>query len=247
MIKNGEPKLSFSEFSAEIIRTGDIDPDYIFLRNHLDKFGKKETIQLFKKKLLIYNLESELLYHTNQITQDQIKFGNERRKQKRYFPKWEHMLEQIDFERIMDVFNGENYLDFREFFTKIDGMGDWASWTAADIMNKVFDVNMVFDDMTFLKAYEYPLKGLLMLNNEVEDVKQYNDIELYRTHIKTAFDLSKGITSSDFFNAEELLTLETCLCKFHSYQHNKYKIGEDLERVKSINENERLKKYWGLI
>jgi hypothetical protein len=239
--------LSFIEFSEEIIRTGDIDPDYIFLRNHLCRFGRKETIEIFKKKLLIYNLESELLYYTNQISADEIKFGNERRKQKRHFKKWERQLDRVDFEKVIQVFNGKSYLSFRNFFIKIDGMGDWASWKAADIMNKVFDVHMIFDDLTFLKAYEYPLKGLLMLNNCDENVQQYRNVEFYKKHINVALEISKKITPSKFFNAQEILTLETCLCKFHSYRHNKYKIGEDLHKIKKINENEKLKKYWGLI
>ena len=239
--------LSFSDFSSEIIKTGDIDPDYIFLKNHLDKFGRDETIELFKKKLLIYNLESELLYHTGQITKEELKFGAERRKQKQHFPKWERKLQQIDFDKVMKTFDGADYLVFREYFITLDGMGNWASWKAADIMNKVFGVKFHFDEMTFLNAYEYPLKGLLMINNEVEDIKIYRDMELFKGHIKQAFNMSKNVPNGFFFDTTDLLTLETCLCKYHSYKHGKYTIGEDLHRVMEINNNDKLKKYWGLI
>lgn len=244
---NQKRDLSFGEFSTQIIKSGDIDPDYIFLRNHLEKFGRDETIDLFKLKLLIYNLESELLYHTNQVTVEELRFGAERRKQKNHFTKWEQTLNKIDFGKVMTTFNGADYSVFREYFTTLPGMGNWASWKAADIMNKVFDIQFSFDDMTFLNAYEYPLKGLLLINNEVEDIKLYRDTDLFKQHIKQAFNETQNVEGAFFFKTDDLLTLETCLCKYHSYKHGKYHVGEDLERVRRVNENPKLQKYWGLI
>lgn len=238
----------FIDFSSKIIQSGDIDPDYIFLKNHKEKFGVEETIQLFKKKLLIYNLESELLYHTGQIKPEEIKFGSERRKNKRHFLEWEEELERIDFKRLMTIYNGKDYSEFRELFKTIKGMGDWATWKAADIMNKVFGVEFSFSDNTFLEAYEYPLRGLLMVMGREEDTKIYKDREKYLNDFLMIKEISKDIEESDMFSAgRDILTLETCLCKFHSYKGKKYHVGEDLERIKAINFNKKLEKYWGLI
>jgi hypothetical protein len=245
MGKNND--LNFIEFSNRIIESGDIDPDYIFLIRHRETFGDSETISLFKKKLLIYNLENELLFQNNLITEDQIKFGNERRKNKRNFKNWFDKLEGVDFSSMIKAFNGKNYYEFKNFFCRLDGMGPWASWKAADIMNKVFGVNFIFSQMSFLEAYEYPLRGLLLLNGSAEDTSQYTNKELYKRHMEKMFELSTKIEPSQIFKNDDLLTLETCLCKWHSYKSNKYTIGEDLEKVRGIKNNKELKKYWDLV
>jgi len=238
----------FIDFSSQIISTGDIDPDYIFLKNHKEKFGIDETINLFKKKLLIYNLESELLFHTRQIKLEDIKFGNERKKNKRHFVEWSRELETLDFRGLMVIYKGKNYDDFRNYFKTRKGMGDWASWKAADIMNKVFQIDFVFSDFTFLNAYEYPLRGLLMIMGKEENTKLYKNKSMFFDDFSQIKEISKKINPSSMFCAHsDILTLETCLCKFHSYKHKKYHIGEDLRKVKKINENEKLKNYWGLI
>jgi len=239
--------MTFEQFSSEIIKTYDIDPDYVFLINYKNKYGDFKTFELFKKKLLIYNLSSELLYSDGHITKEQIKFGNERQKSKPYFFAWEKILTPLSLDKLKK-FHGVDYLIFKDNFTRIKGMGNWASWKAADILDKVFDIKMIFNDQTFLKAYEYPLKGLLLLNGEKEDIAVYkNNMFLYNKHLKEAKNQVKNIKNNDVFNSNNLLELETLLCKYHSYKHNKYKPNDDLKKIRKIKEDSRLKEYHNLL
>jgi hypothetical protein len=239
--------MNFEQFSNEIIKTYDIDPDYVFLINYKKKYGEFKTFELFKKKLLIYNLSSELLYTDGFITKEQIKFGNERQKSKPYFSIWEKILSPLTLDKLKK-FHGIDYLTFKDNFTKIKGMGNWASWKAADILDKVFDVKMIFKDQTFLNAYEYPLKGLLLLNGEKEDTSIYkNNIFLYKKHLQEAKNQVKNSITNNVFNPNNLLELETLLCKYHSYKHNKYKPNDDLKKIRKIKEDSRLIQYHNLL
>lgn len=234
--------MNFVEFSNKIIETNDIDPDYIFLINYKNDYGVSETFDLLKKKLLIYNLKSELLYKENIITSSEIKFGNERQKSKNYFIEWEKELNKIDFNKL-NKFHNVDYRVFKKEFTKIKGMGNWAAWKCADILDKVFNIKMLFNDEIFLEAYEYPLRGLLMLNKEKENINLYSNKALFKSHLSIAKEYAKSINKKNIWDASNILELETLLCKYHSYKHNKYKIGQDLQHVRAINNDERLIKY----
>lgn len=238
--------MNFVEFSNEIISSNDIDPDYIFIINYKKVFGEKKAFDLLKKKLLIYNLHSELLYTDGIIDYSEIKFGNERQKNKRFFLEWEAQLNKVDFNKLKK-FHGVDYLIFRENFKKLKGMGDWACWKTADILDKVFDVKMKFDTMTFLNAYQYPLKGLLMINNRPEKTSLYKDKNKYLNDFRKAREIAKSITAKGIWDANNVLELETLLCKYHSYQHKHYKPNEDLKKIRKIKEDKRLIHYHNLL
>jgi hypothetical protein len=238
--------VNFIDFSNTIIESNDIDPDYIFFINYKKKYGADKTMELFKKKLLIYNLHSELLYTDGHICADEIKFGSERQKNKRYFLDWESNLNKVDFKRLYK-FHGVDYLIFRDNFKKIKGMGDWACWKAADILDKVFGVKMKFDEMTFLHAYQFPLKGLLMLNNRAEDVRIYRDKKIYLHDLSKAKSISKNIKKNSIWDASNILELETLLCKFHSFAHKHYKPNEDVNKLRKIKLDDRLSHYHDLL
>lgn len=234
--------MNFIEFSNAIIQTNDIDPDYIFLINYKKDFGEAETFDLLKKKLLIYNLKSELLYKDNLISKNEIKFGNERQKSKNYFTDWETNLNKIDFTKLKK-FHNVDYRIFKNEFTKIKGMGNWAAWKCADILDKVFDIKMKFDNSIFLEAYEYPLKGLLMLNNEKEEISIYKNKKVFINHLSNAINIAGQIKPAHIWDASNVLELETLLCKYHSYRHNKYKVGQDLMHLRKILNEPRLINY----
>ena len=213
--------MNFIDFSNIIIRSNDIDPDYIFMINYKDSYGEEKTFELLKKKLLIYNLHSELLYTDKLITPYEIKFGNERQKSKNNFIKWETELSKIDFKKLYK-FHRVDYLIFKENFKKIKGMGDWAAWKTADILDKVFGIKMIYDEMTFLYAYQFPLKGLLMINNRKEDLSIYKNKNTYLEDYRNAQRIAKNIYQTKVWNPNNVLELETLLCKYHSFVHNHY-------------------------
>jgi len=77
-------KYNFYDFSKELLLTGDIDPDYIFLREKSKELGfnKKQIFNWILHKLVIYDSHSELQVISKMKPIDQVKFGNERRKSK---------------------------------------------------------------------------------------------------------------------------------------------------------------------
>ena len=70
---------------------------------------------------------------------------------------------------------------------------------------------------------------------------------LYNKHLKEAKNQVKNIKSNDVFNSNNLLELETLLCKYHSYKHNKYKPNDDLKKIRKIKDDSRLKEYHNLL
>lgn len=236
----------FVDFSNQLIVSNDIDPDYIFIKNFREEFGEQEAFEIVKKKLLIYNLRFELLYHIGAIVESEIKFGSERQKQKNNFLKWYNGLRHLRLDALQK-FNKVDYLIFKREFSKLNGMGAWASWKCADILDKVFNIKMIYAHDVFLSAYEYPIKGLLMLNNTEEDVKIYSNKAVFNRHMSFAKTLSVQITKEGIWNAENVLELETLLCKYHSFKHNKYRIGQDIEHVRKIKDDVRLKAYHHLL
>lgn len=238
--------MTFIQFSNILIQSYDIDPDYVFLINHKKKYGLHSTFELFKKKLLIYNLHSELLFTNGLITVEEIKFGSERQKSKRFFLQWYENISKVTFDKL-SKFQGVDYLTFRNNFKKLNGMGDWACWKAADILEKVFDIKMTYNEYTFLQAYEYPLKGLLLLNNAKEDIRIYKNKTIFREHLNFAKSLATQITANEYFNSRNILELETLLCKYHSYCHKHYKPLEDLNKIREIKKDFRLSQYHELL
>lgn len=74
-----------------------------------------------------------------------------------------------------------------------------------------------------------------MINDYPEDLKILKDTKLYKKLIANAYDMLEGFDSLQApHNNNKGLRInevETLLCKYHSYKHNKYKVGQDLEHL----------------
>ena len=238
--------LSFVEFSNKIVETNDIDPYYILFKNFKSKYGETAVTELFKLNLVTFDCQSELLYLDGHIKSDKVKLHGVAELNRRHWDKWYNGLKKVDFEKLKK-FHGVSYEIFRREFTKLQGMGDRACWKAADVLDKVYGVKVAMNEWTFLSAYSYPLKGMLLVNGEKEDVTLYKNKALYLSHFKQIVELSKGVKDCGIWSAKNILDLETMLCKYHSYAHNRYKIGEDIVHIRKILADDRLKRYRELV
>ncbi|QDP51028.1 MAG: hypothetical protein Unbinned6004contig1002_14 [Prokaryotic dsDNA virus sp.] len=235
--------LSFRDFSKQIIETGDIDPDYILIREKCKEYGwnKKQMFNWILHKLVIYDSYSELQVINKEKNILEVKYGTERRKSKRFAKEYLNNIQRafIDI-NIEKFFTQKGYVVFNKIKT-IKGYGSWAAWKFMDLISCCYGIDVDFETIDFRKAYTFPLKGLLMINDLPEDVKLLQDTKLYSKLMHNANKMLEGLeTINSPHNNNKGLRInevETLLCKYHSYKHNKYKVGQDIEHL-----NKRFKK-----
>ena len=235
--------LSFREFSKQIIETGDIDPDYILIRKKCKEYGwgKKQMFNWILHKLVIYDSYSELQVIKKEKNIFDVKYGTERRKSKRFAKDYLNNIQRAFIDIDVDkFFTQKGYIVFSKIKT-IKGFGSWAAWKFMDLMSCCYGLDVDFETIDFRKAYTFPLKGLLMINDLPEDVKILQDTKLYKKLMHNASEMIQGLeTLNSPHNNNRGLRInevETLLCKYHSYKHNKYKVGQDIEHLnKRFNE-----------
>ncbi len=230
--------LTFQEFSKQIIETGDIDPDYIFIRRTCQeyKWTKKQMFKWILHKLVIYDSYSELEVILKKNTIDKVKYGTERRKSKRFAQDYLNNINRAFIGTDIDEFFTQRGDVVFDKIRSIKGFGSWAAWKFMDLMSCCYGLDIDFDSIDFRQAYTFPLKGLLMINNYPEDVKLLKDTNLYNKLIDNTLLMLTGFNDlkSPHNNNKGLRIneVETLLCKYHSYRHNKYKVGQDIEHLK---------------
>jgi hypothetical protein len=238
-------KLSFSNFAKVLVNSGDLDPDYIFINRvaqHL-KNGKDFKAFWMIVKSVIYNSESELRFIFKLENFSTLKYGNERVKSKHssvvFFNEFINEVKRVEkgyygyFKSLpKDANLALNQLQ------KIKGIGKWAAWKLLDLANCCLDLDFDFSNIDFRVAYDFPLKGVLMLNNFNEkNLSILNDDFIYNSSLNKAISL---LQDSRFLKAPPSYTrmlniqeFETLFCKYHSYIHNKYEPLEDLNKLKN--------------
>ncbi len=121
-------------------------------------------------------------------------------------------------------------------FKGLKGFGPWASWKALDLLDCVMKYRFNLDGIDFRVAYEFPLKGLLMVNKLPEDLSLLDDDKKYRRCMDTVYKMlgdvltMKNVPHNDG-RGVRLNEIETLLCKYHSYMHGHYEPGEDIARL----------------
>jgi|11_taG_2_1085331.scaffolds.fasta_scaffold02966_8 hypothetical protein len=231
-------KQTFYDFSKSLLITGDIDPDYILIREKSKELGfnKKQVFNWILHKLVIYDSYSELEVITKQKKIEDVKYGNERRKSKNkareYLNNIQKAFMDVDVERFFSM-NGNKI--FNKIKT-INGFGSWSAWKFMDLIDCCYGIKVDFDSIDFRKAYTFPLKGLLLVNNLPEDLKILNDTKTYKRLLENAYSILKDLKNCDTPHnggkGLRLNELETLLCKYHSHMHNKYQSGQDILHLK---------------
>lgn len=229
--------LTFKEFSKAIIETGDIDPDYILIREKCEELNwdKRQMFKWILHKLVIYDSYSELEVILKKRKINEVKYGTERRKSKRFAQDYLNNINRAFIGTDIDkFFSAKGSIVFNRIKT-IKGFGSWAAWKFMDLMSCCYGIDVDFDSIDFREAYTFPLKGLLMINDYPEDVKLLKDTKLYNKLITNTYDMLEGFEElrSPHNNNRGLRIneVETLLCKYHSYRHNKYKVGQDIEHL----------------
>jgi hypothetical protein len=104
-----------------------------------------------------------------------------------------------------------------------------------DLISCCDEVKVDFDSIDFRKTYEFPLKGLLLINELPEDLKLLKDTDLYNKLISNAYEMLDGLkeikTPHNNNKGLRINELETLLCKYHSHVHNKYKPLQDTKHL----------------
>ena len=241
-------KKTFRTFAQEMIQERDVDPDYIFINKVSStlKFTAKEKAKWVLLKTIIYNSVSELEHIMNGVTFSILKFGNERQKQKHNAQSYLDNFYKT-YPEPLEFFNSlaGNGNKAMQKITALKGFGPWAAWKLMDLCSCCLGIDIDFSRIDFREAYEYPLKGLLMVNGLPEETRLLSNDSVYYGAFDNAFAvLGASINLKEPCNQQRginIQEIETLLCKYHSYIHNHYKIGEDVERLRKNIINSKFK------
>ena len=187
--------FNFNEFSKHLICSGDLDPDYIFINNVCKKLNwdNKQKADWIALKSIIYDSISELEFILDSKSFENVKYGTERRKHKRN--------SYVFYEAIKESSNP--YGGFYEYFMslpvdagkamkelqKIKGIGPWASWKIIDLVSCCLGKNFIFKNLDFRMAYEYPIRGMLLINNIDEKKFKKIDDDTYKKCIDRTYEI----------------------------------------------------------
>lgn len=236
-------KQSFADFSRVLITSGDLDPDYIFINNVCEKNGWSEETKAkwIAVKSVIYNSIGELEFLLHGKTFEEVDYGAERRKHKRNAEFFWQALYQ----------NAKAHQGFYSMFSKVhpdanvalkqlqkfQGIGPWAAWKILDLLNCCLGFKFNFKNVDFRLAYEYPIRGMLLVAGEDEQKHRRVSNSLYRNSMAEVMrqlevgGVTKELAPPQYVRPINMQEIETCLCKYHSYYHSHYKAGEDIERL----------------
>lgn len=233
--------LTFERFARLEITSGDLDPDYIFINRvckHLSLTPKFKA-QWILLKTVVYHAESELRFlfgYENDFSK--LAFGMERQKSK-------HRAAEYWF-NINQRFGTDPHLSFSYLphdansamicIEKVSGFGPWAAWKMIDLaaccLGKEFD----FNGIDFRRAYDYPLRGMLLINGMDEDTSVLKDDQTYRRVLRTAKAALRSsrrlLAPPDYRRLINIQEMETLFCKYHSYRHGHYEPGEDCRKLR---------------
>jgi hypothetical protein len=231
--------MNFKDFSTKLVLSGDLDPDYLFIKKYAKRVEMERATLLrwLQTKIFVYDTTSEIQI-MNGVQIEDVKFGLERIKAKA--TARENLAAFIENFSESQIQPGVKYTSLNKYLQTFQGIGSWAAWKFADLLEQVMDIDIDFSDVDFREAYEYPLKGLLVVNGFADNERFRFKEPHYALMVTKAWAEFPTILDSPgrsrLVNIQEF---ETCLCKYHSFVRGRYELGDDTNhlraRLKTIN------------
>ena len=236
-------KLGLREFSQQLLDAGDLDPVYTLLwEAQLDR----ETLE---KWLLSYwcfyhvgtasvLASCKVYWHAMREAAAGKHFP--RCHERRHF-RGENARKSVEFleEQGLDTLFGEfrraayeqRGLTCYEVFDYVQewvGFGPWISFKVADMLERLDLLRVDFDMDAVFSLYDSPRKGAVLSfqNTFARDPKSSEAEPWAVAEVLDALGSRKA--PPRFERPCNVQEAETCLCKWHSYMHGKYHIGEDV-------------------
>jgi hypothetical protein len=232
-------------FGDRLIETGDLDPVYIALHEAQLNFSVRSRVLL--AYTCLYHLgaaaaiaaSSDFWLHL-QIAARNPKLAWPRGSERRHWrgdnamATWEYLAEHYKKpEDVVDYWMSGS-LSFRavsERVREIPGFGPWIAFKVADLLERVMEMPVNFDDCE-LGVYSEPRKGAaLLFHGDVEhSITDANLHELVTTMLREPkLRRHKAPPADDRrINIQEI---ETVLCKYKAHVNGHYPLGKDTHEV----------------
>lgn len=250
--------MSPKEFAIAIVTSGDLDPDYILMHNLLNahEMDREQVAKWIFLKAVIYNSEQELSFLLGKIKNiDNLKKGAERNKTSeleiiRTWKNLENLSQKFGGWLIMAATIPKPVNLRLDWLRSIHGFGPWAAWKVMDLLDRVLSFPADLSGLDFRKAYTFPLKGMLLCAGEPEsNLPRLLKDDAYYAQILRAGLLCLGEAKELYSRPRmdrklSLLEFETVFCKYHSYVHKKYKVNQDLLKLRErFEKSEHVSEY----
>lgn len=229
-----------------MIKANDLDPDYSFISAYSKKHGlsREQVADWIILKTVLYDTESELrkMLHAEQIPN--LRFGAERQKHKNVASSMYSLAKQYINQnfgsslKFLENLEGDGARAMKEV-GKMKYYGPWASWKVCDLASCVLGIDIDFSTIDFQKTYEYPLKGVLVVNGYDEhDTAMLKDPNVFKFMLEEVFRQLEPIMGENSPHSQtkrpmNMQEVETLLCKYHAHQKGKYPIGHDISRLRN--------------
>lgn len=227
----------FYSLSIQCCKVGDYDPFHLLLR-HL-KAGMSTEQSLWFSCLFIahYNIGSAIVHYQDQPIYKfrELRMPIEPARRALFGGRiYKHLGDLVAKAKAVGGLNNffrqgltggasqYNWDKLRENISSVYGAGRWASYTFAEVLQKVHDFPVIPTDMG-LEGASGPKAGLKLLMNGETSLEMATLRGLCRKHVNPTipwFDYA---------------VLESCACDFNSLNKGRYYIGRDIDREQYRN------------
>ena len=237
--------LSILEFGRQLLETGDLDPVYIVL--YEAKLGADELERWLLAYWCFYHVgTASWITDQNEYWPAMLEAAGskeyprsaERRHYRGTFAvKSVRWLEEQGLEALLSPLTESGPLTVERVVGIVKswyGFGSWIAFKVADMLERLGLADITFDEKSVL-LYDSPRKGAEELYaarfGGRGDPCQAPAYAL-RLLTRQSGGLGALLAPPRYERVINVQEVETTLCKYHSYRHGHYHVGEDLEAVR---------------